>query len=83
MEARDNLANYHNPDNSEQEGSVHPCEICGLSFTSAGILALHKRSHPQLKKLFCDICGKYFSDDSTFSIHKTVHTEKKLYECEI
>jgi len=78
--------------NSESAAICHQCVICGLSFTSPGILALHNRSHPEKKEQSsmisnnsetaaichqCDICGLSFTSPGILALHNRSHLEKK------
>jgi len=73
--------------NSESAAICHQCDICGLSFTSPGILALHNRSHPEKKKHSIGEAvfkTKTLSDKFRHNYFPwTNHNSKKTYSCNV
>ena len=61
-----------------------PYENCLKSFSQAGILNAHLKTHSDEKIYNCNICGLSYKDRSYYLKHLNVHDSgKKPYECEI
>lgn len=56
------------------------CTLCDRSFTYAGDLAKHIRSHTQNKPYQCSICHKTFTHIGSLNTHIRIHSGVKPYK---
>lgn len=73
--------------------NIPQCCLCGKVFTSAGLLATHRRhehrheqtrhEHPQQLPHACRICGKIFRQASALGVHVRTHTREQPFKCPI
>eukprot|EP00092_Neocalanus_flemingeri_P015551 GFUD01016833.1.p1 GENE.GFUD01016833.1~~GFUD01016833.1.p1 ORF type:complete len:444 (+),score=79.68 GFUD01016833.1:295-1626(+) len=61
-----------------------PYESCPKTFSQAGILNAHLKTHSEEKVYSCDFCGLNYKDRGYYQKHLNVHHNgKKPYECEV
>ena len=58
------------------------CDKCAESFSEAGTLNSHKRSHSGVQPYSCDECPKSFARAVHLKRHKVAHSGVKPYSCD-
>uniref|UniRef100_A0A0L8GZ02 C2H2-type domain-containing protein n=1 Tax=Octopus bimaculoides TaxID=37653 RepID=A0A0L8GZ02_OCTBM len=62
----------------------HTCEVCGKSFSQAGLLTSHMKVHMEDVSPNCKVCGKSFLQHEPFSQHIRTHSVvEALHSCPI
>ena len=61
-----------------------PVRGCQKSFSQAGILNAHMKTHSEDRTYICSLCGLKFKDKCYYQKHLNYHkTGKKPFECEL
>ncbi|XP_058129521.1 zinc finger protein 436-like [Anopheles ziemanni] len=60
------------------------CDVCGIEFTEARTLRLHRKTHAAVNKMWsCDTCGKKFTSKTVYEVHKNTHLGLKPFKCSV
>lgn len=76
-----------NPETKQREVKRYQCDYqgCSRTYSTAGNLRTHKKTHTGEFTFVCDEagCGKAFLTSYSLKIHVRVHTKEKPYNCDI
>eukprot|EP00916_Digyalum_oweni_P011208 GHVL01018688.1.p1 GENE.GHVL01018688.1~~GHVL01018688.1.p1 ORF type:complete len:511 (+),score=-1.73 GHVL01018688.1:3-1535(+) len=64
----------HNP-------SSQLCHVCGASFPTKALLAMHLERHSGERPFQCKVCGKGYKTLSDLSKHMKYHSDDKPFQC--
>ena len=59
----------------------HVCADCPATFTSASLLARHRRTHTGERPFKCEHCDRAFSQKNTLRIHMRTHLGERPHTC--
>ncbi|KAL2100412.1 hypothetical protein ACEWY4_004806 [Coilia grayii] len=62
---------------------VYPCPECNKTFSRAGSLNIHMRTHSGEKAHTCGHCGKRFGRADLLKSHKRTHTGERPFSCSL
>jgi len=57
--------------------------MCRREFTQQRLLALHMRTHTDLRPFACGVCGMRFGRSDALTVHTRSHTGERPYPCDI
>uniref|UniRef100_A0A0N4Z3X4 Zinc finger protein n=1 Tax=Parastrongyloides trichosuri TaxID=131310 RepID=A0A0N4Z3X4_PARTI len=67
----------------EQSEKKHICRFCMKSFSYAGSLQVHIRTHTGERPYVCKYCPKAFASQGNLQSHERTHTGERPYSCNI
>jgi len=62
---------------------TYACNVCPKTFSTLGLLALHRHVHARLKPQTHDVCRKSYTDEGTLSRQRRTDTGEPPYVCHI
>lgn len=68
---------------SNHDGKIFHCDICGKFDKTLGGLTRHIRSHSKIRPYSCELCGKLFRYSKHLFEHKLRHANNRRFTCEI
>jgi hypothetical protein len=63
-------------------GGRQVCETCDKSFVCPSSLAVHMRTHSEVKPYVCETCGRAFSQSGNLGRHRRTHSGEKPHVCD-